>query len=100
MILTPIQQYKTMILILLTLMFSNKILTKTHTTTTNQKSHLTKTNNKQINNKQKYSHNNTKNNSLPNLQKYPSKTPKKKTFLQTIIPYITNQNTTITTKHN
>lgn len=77
MILTPIRRYGAMILMLLTLVFSSEVLAKTHTTTTSQKSHLTKASNKQVSSKQEYSRNSAKSSSLPDLRKYPSGTPRK-----------------------
>lgn len=78
MILTPIRRYGAMILMLLTLVFSSEVLAKTHTTTASQKSHLTKASNKQVSSKQEYSRNSAKSSSLPDLRKYPSGTPRKK----------------------
>ena len=81
MILTPMRRYGAMILMLLTLVFSSEVLAKTHTTTTSQKSHITKASNKQVSSKQEYSRNSVKSSSLPDLRKYPSGTPRKKAFL-------------------
>lgn len=100
MILTPIRRYGAMILMLLTLVFSSEVLAKTHTTTTSQKSHLTKASNKQVSSKQEYSRNSAKSSSLPDLRKYPSGTPRKKAFLRTVMPYITSQNAAITAERN
>lgn len=68
MILTPIRRYGAMILMLLTVVFSGEVLAKAHTTTTSQKSHVTKTGHKQVSSKQEYSRNSAKSSSLPDLR--------------------------------
>ncbi|MBW9810131.1 hypothetical protein FJD13_25935, partial [Escherichia coli] len=89
MILTPIRRYVAMILMLLTLVFSSEVLAKTHTTPASQKSHLTKTSNKQVSSKQQYSSNSAKSNSLTELRQYHCGTQRKKTFLRPLSPKIT-----------
>ena len=100
MILTPIRRYGAMILMLLTLVFSSEVLAKTHTSTTNHKSHITETSSKQVSSKEEYSRNSVKSSSLPDLRKYPSGTPRKKAFLRTVMPYITSKNAAITAERN
>ena len=85
---------------LLTIVFSGEVLAKTHTTTSSQKSHITKTSNKQVSSKQEYSRNSAKSSSLPDLRKYPSGTPRKRAFLRTVMPYITSQNAKISADRN
>jgi len=90
-----------MIMMFLTLVFSGEVLAKTHEKTANHKAHVTKAiSKKQASSKQEYSRNSAKSSSLPDLRKYPSGTPRKKAFLRTVMPYITNQNAAITAERN
>ncbi|ECC4041713.1 protein bax [Salmonella enterica] len=100
MILTPMRRYGAMILMLLTIVFSDEVLAKTHAMQTSQKSYVTETSYKQVSSKQEYSRNSAKSSSLPDLRKYPSGTPRKKAFLRTVMPYITSQNAAITADRN
>jgi len=85
---------------LLTMAISGEVLAKTHTDTTSKKAHVLKTTSSKVSSKQEYSRNSAKSSSLPDLRKYPSGTPRKKAFLRTVMPYITNQNAAITAERN
>ncbi|MCI1897529.1 MAG: protein bax [Enterobacter sp.] len=104
MISTPIRRFGATILMLLTVTFSGEVLAKTHTDTTSKKAHVIKTTTTsskiKVSSKQEYSRNSVKSNSLPDLRKYPSGTPRKKAFLRTVMPYITSQNSAITADRN
>ena len=107
MISTPIRRSGAAILMFLTLAFCGEAFAKTHADTANHKAHITKAtkvtsqiSKTQASSKQEYSRNSAKSRSLPDLRKYPSGTPRKKAFLRTVMPYITNQNSTITAERN
>lgn len=114
MISTPIRRFGAAILMLLTFSFSTGVLASKHEPkshkaqavkaksikTKSKTLHSTKASGKTLASSKKEYSRNSELASLPDLRKYPSGTPRKKAFLRTVMPYITNQNAAITADRN
>ena len=100
MITTLIKQLGAAIFLLLMVGFSNPALASQAVTKAHNTAPVKKVNSSQTAKSTKEYSRKSENDSLPDLRKYPSGTPRKKAFLRAVMPYIAQQNAVITTDRN
>lgn len=100
MIITLIKRLGAVIVLLMTISLASQAVASQQTTEPHNGAPASKTiSKKTVNSTKEYSRN-SEIDTLPDLRKYPSGTPRKKAFLRAVMPYITRQNAAITADRN